>query len=263
MIYILIAFICGFIAHRQGLFRHQLRKLGRLRRSKVDLSDRFEVSREEALGGKVILIFGQSNSANHGEACYASTEPIYNFYEGKFYKAKDPLLGATGTGGSLGLPLAESLIHKGLTNKVLLITIGEGDEIKHWVRNKKLGRTLRQLKGIKIDYILWHQGESDAQKNTPPEEYKQMFLEIIDSIRTKNIDAPIFVAVATRVANKINTFIQDAQQQLTMYRGVYPGPNTDILDSMDDRRDKCHFSEIGQLKHADLWVEAIIEYMIK
>lgn len=58
----------------------------------------------------VMVAFGQSNSANYeGERHESKSDAIVNFYNGKCYKAKDPMLGATGRFGSIWIPLATEI----------------------------------------------------------------------------------------------------------------------------------------------------------
>ena len=51
----------------------------------------------------VALTFGQANSANLGESPKTAQGEVFNFYDGKIYRAEDPLIGTTGDGGSVGL----------------------------------------------------------------------------------------------------------------------------------------------------------------
>ena len=50
----------------------------------------------------VILTFGQSNAANAGEGCYAAKGPVhvFNIFDRKYYRAADPLPGASSAEGS-------------------------------------------------------------------------------------------------------------------------------------------------------------------
>ena len=73
-----------------------------------DLSDYQKSNRSQLalslLNGKkliVALVFGQSNSANFGNVRHQSKPGVYNLFENELYAAKDPLIGASGTGGSV------------------------------------------------------------------------------------------------------------------------------------------------------------------
>ena len=57
----------------------------------------------------VLLILGQSNAANYGDVKFTPPSSVGNFniYDGKCYRAEDPLLGASFDGGSFGSRLAD------------------------------------------------------------------------------------------------------------------------------------------------------------
>ena len=120
---------------------------------------------EEAL---VIIGFGQSNSANSVDYNSKSTSNnIFNFYNGKCYIAKDPLLGAEGDKGSIWIPLAQEL--ENLNKKIVLSTFGiGGTKVNHWLDKNNLFQfykdNLNSLKKIykNPDILIWIQGESDV-----------------------------------------------------------------------------------------------------
>ncbi|MGH9838210.1 MAG: family 43 glycosylhydrolase [Blastocatellia bacterium] len=208
----------------------------------------------------VALVFGQSNSANYGETLYAPQFALYNFHAGKLYKAKDPLLGATGYGGSVWTRFGDKLIADGLYDAAVFISIGEGgSSVAEWAPGGRLHsklldaiRSARQ-QGLTITHLLWHQGESDAGK-TSTNDYKARFLAMFSAVRQQGVTAPIYVAVASRsILTPGDPAIQRAQQELVNpAQGIYAGPNTDMLDRAF-RYDWWHFNHAGLDRHADLW----------
>jgi hypothetical protein len=73
------------------------------------------------------------------------------------------------------------------------------------------------------------------------------------------VDAPIYVSVATRLRNKIVNEIREAQVELIdLKKKIYPGPDTDYVNLLDDRHDGVHFSTVGRDKVAKLWLCKII-----
>ena len=66
----------------------------------------------------VIVTLGQSNAANSGRGLYAPKHRVDNFnlYDGKCYKAVEPLLGPTGQGGNFATRLADMLIERRLAD---------------------------------------------------------------------------------------------------------------------------------------------------
>lgn len=222
----------------------------------------------------VLFTFGQSNSANHGQwsHLYTPVHEVYNYFQGNLYKAKDPFLGATGEGGSVWGIVADGLIDKKLAERVTVVPIGVGGvEIGAWAKGGNLHEllcsTVRQLveKKVHVDYICWHQGESDNIRNTSTEEYISQFLTIREVFRSNGIDAPIIVAVASYHPDCIDENfgcsddIRNAQIRLAEeYDDIYLGPDTDQLNQLYQRADGVHFSYLGQKEHARLWVESVL-----
>ena len=220
---------------------------------------------------KVIFTFGQSNSANHGQGHYFPTHNVMNYFDGKIYPSQDPLIGATGEGGSVWNIVADKMIEEKIAKSVTIIPIGVGGvEISAWAKggflHEKLISTVEQIKekGIKPDYILWHQGESDNIAGTSTEEYIARFETIREVFRSRGIKAPIVIAIASYHPNLVekdkgfNENIRKAQKQLAeKYDDIFIGPDTDNLDKVYQRADGIHFSTVGQKEHAEGWIEAI------
>ena len=234
----------------------------------TDTSKKTEVDCKSIMQGKtmVALVFGQSNSANSGETLYTPKGNVYNFFNGKCYVASDPLLGTSGGGGSVWTRLGDKLIGQGLYENVILVSIGVGGtEIRRWTVSGDLHRRILDVifrlkkKHIKITHMLWHQGESDKARKTSNGDYMRMFMDMLNGIRKHGIDAPIYVSVATRCGGGGAGYeIQQAQKELVNTDlKIFPGPDTDKLNTLDDRHDACHFSNSGLEKHAELWLQAI------
>ena len=215
----------------------------------------------------VALAFGQSNIANTGDTLYTPKEKnsIFNFYKGKYYLASDPLLGPNGKGGNVCTRLADRLIQNNLFDKILLVPIAiGGTEIERWKPggdlHPRILNVISQLRveGFEITHMFWVQGETDGLLQTSQDAYKEMFLDMLNSIRKQEVNAPIYVAVASRSGNTINKTIQQAQRELVNIKEkIYPGPNLDDISDKDDRWDIWHFSDIGMNKYADAWLEVI------
>jgi hypothetical protein len=213
----------------------------------------------------VALTFGQSNSANEGATRYSPRAHVYNFYQGKCYKATDPLLGATGEKGSVWTRLGEMLVDNGLYSNVIFVSIGvRGTPVSRWKTDGDLFQRIVKIKSqldqnnITLTDLFWHQGEMDAKIGTKKDDYKTMLTDMIDGIRRLGIDAPLYVAIATRCRGPINVDIHQAQLELVAERDdILMGSDTDTISDMDDRYDFCHFSDSGLHKHALLWLQAI------
>jgi hypothetical protein len=217
----------------------------------------------------VVLIFGQSQSSNHGNVKGIASKNVYTFYQGKCYPAEDPLPGADGLGGSIWTRLGNKIINKDLYETVIFAPIAlGGTKIEQWSPSGELhNRILNTIddlnsQNLKITHLFWHQGESDSlvidSEPTPVNVYKQHFYAMLDSIRKKGINAPIYVDVATRCYQSPGyAEIQNAQREfVNPDLGILAGINTDIL-GLEYRYDTCHFNEKGLKKAAEMWLEIL------
>lgn len=216
----------------------------------------------------VALVFGQSNAGNWGESAKTAGPHVFFFFRGQFGRAKDPLPGANGNWGSVWTRLGDKIIAAKLYDKVIFVPAAIGaTDIALWapggLLHKDLLRNVREAKeaGYTFTHLLWHQGESDAVLGTRKEDYEQRFLAMLAAIRELGVDAPAFVAVATRCGQyPPNTEIRAAQQELVNPAlGIFQGPDTDQLD-LSFRHDGCHFSNAGLQAHAGMWLKVIEEH---
>lgn len=220
----------------------------------------------------IALVFGQSNAANRGQTpCTPHNTSVFNYYEGKLYRAKDPLIGNTGVGGSVWTHLADMLIDSGRYKKVILVPIAiGGSEIACWTSGdcaKKLDRTLAVLDSqhISLTHIFWHQGETDNLNNTTTAIYKEHLTKIYKTVR-KYQSADFYIALASYHPSAVNkplgvdSLIRNAQQEfISENKSVVKGPDTDQLIYAIYRYDSVHFSDFGLKVFAQLWMKAIKE----
>ena len=298
-IYIILTiylFIYGFLVGKYKLFPYTLMSslidsLKQILKSKPkalilqgysDTSHKIEVDCSSIERDKtmVILAYGQGNAANGGEGKYTPKHNVYNVFLGKCYKADDPLLGATDDKGSVWGRFADKVIESGMYENVIIKSIGVGGSpIICWTVNgtgigyegrqygnyhSRILESYEELKslGFSTTHILWHQGESDMKNGTTTAEYKERFLDMLNSMRKNGINAPIYVALASRYGRQTSKEVIDAQKQLTEeYDDIFEGPNTDIIDRLEERtEDGQRFTEIGLEKHANAWIEALKSY---
>ena len=86
-------------------------------KSNADTSERSAVPCNDGGPSRplVIVTLGQSNAANTGQSLHTPKHRVDNFnlYDGKCYKAIEPLLGPSGQGGNFATRLADLLIERG------------------------------------------------------------------------------------------------------------------------------------------------------
>ena len=239
-----------------------------------DVSGRAAMPCSVAVRTAVIILLGQSNSANHGLARTTSKHSVDNFnlYDGRCYHASDPLLGASGEGGNFATRLGDLLIEEGQFDHVIIAPIGMGGtRVDQWAKegmfNRRIAALIRRLydAGLSPNFILWHQGEGESGVgDIGGRQYRKNLLEVVQTFRQYGIGAPFFVALATRCGsgqhpNARN--IRDGQRSTANgVIGIYLGPDTDALGSAYRDPEGCHFTEQGLAAHAELWARAIMTY---
>lgn len=219
----------------------------------------------------VVLAIGQSNAANDAAREVTTRYPdrAVSYFDGKCYVAASPLLGTTSEGGEFLTLLADDLIAAGTYRSVIIVAaaIG-GSSVLRWRRNGDLNeRLLSTLKtlppGYKVTEVVWHQGERDFELMTPADLYVTAFNSLVESLRENGVDAPVFVAIATKCRRNWTAGNPTAAGQRAVIdnRRVFLGADTDALLSEADRReDKCHLSGSGQTKTATAYAQAIKAY---
>ena len=239
-----------------------------------DTSERQEVACNSlAEDAAVILVMGQSNAANYGETLYRPRRQVFNFdwKSGRCYRAEDPLLGASGRGGSAWSRLGDALIERGVFRRVVLVPVAVGGTSIHaWVgENGPAGHAVKAAAGLReqglsVSHVLWQQGESD--RNMDKSVYIRLFSQMNDYLRTNGIEAPIFVAQATICNNHGLEDVRQAQAELPLLMAdsnVLPGPDIDTLDHIYQRASNlCHFSDQGLAGVAELWLEVLAQHQV-
>jgi hypothetical protein len=227
------------------------------------------VSSSAASGNAVILGLGQSNIANECDpnALYEAKGNVYNFnfFDGKCYPAKDPLLGSSHDRSNLMTRLGDLLVERGNYQSVLLVPIAHGGTfISEWSPAgrmfPRIQATIERLgnQQTRITHILWQQGEAESGASNPdPEEWARHFSAMTDAIRSAGVEAPIYVAQCTICCNDPNETIRAAQRRVVNpAAGILPGPDIDLIGH-DERYDGCHLSGVGLQRAAELWYEAL------
>lgn len=230
------------------------------------VADRANVPLAAATGRRtmVALVFGQSNAGNSGESPGRERAGVYEFYRGRIFNARDPLLGAEGRDGSVWLRLGARALASGEFDSVILVPFAVGvSEMARWAPGGSLHGGLlsviadAQQSGLVFTHLLWQHGEADAIAGTSGTAYREGFLAMLAAIRRQGVNAPIYVARASRCGRvRPAEEIRSAQQPVDPASGILAGPDTDTL-GFAERYDGCHFSTEGLEHAAELWLDAI------
>ena len=213
----------------------------------------------------VLLLIGQSNGGNHGDVQHVANRRVFNFnvFDGLCYPARDPLLGATGDGGSPWCILGDALVEAGFASSVLLVPLCVGGAtVEQWAPgggyHHRMTYCLRRLSeaGFWPSHVLWHQGEANALYGTEAAAYCRAFRALVGSLRQLEISAPVYVAIASYFAVPGGYAAQQqvvggAQRSLVdAEEGIFQGPDTDVIR---ERYDGCHIGGDGLIAHAQAW----------
>lgn len=225
----------------------------------------------------ILVGYGQSIASNNAPSTYTCKNNVFNFdiANGLLYRARDPLIGADGTGGSVWSRLGDKVISEGYIENVIIIALGvNGSSIERWSEdgdlNEKLISSIKLAKdsGIEPIVLLWHQGSTDAENGMTKELYIASFESMRATLRNADFHAPIFVSLHSgggsieldnvQTQNRRKQ-IRDAQIQLLNYPDIFPGVDTDSKIKSNLRlTDNLHFTNIGYDKFADLWIECLV-----
>lgn len=209
-----------------------------------------------------ILILGQSNAGNHAQSVplAMADEAVLNWHAGRCHVAASPLLGATGWQQEPWTSMARSVLASGKFDRVVLAPIAvAGSPIARWVGRGDLRpvlmREATQLQDhLDVTAVLWLQGEADFGRATGERAYTAALGQVVASIRSAGIDAPVHVYTATWCLDPArwtaDNPVARAQRGVLAWHGVRArnvsrGVDIDALLRPEDRFDGCHLSESG------------------
>jgi len=262
----LLAFIIGVFWQRYYTVHRLLMDLGIRTVEYSDSRDRVEYPITDLKKPLIILIFGQSNVANTVSQKSQTNLPILNFYQGKLYRAKDPLLGATGQRGSLWISTAKKLLDISDYKEIILInTARSNSSVKDWLPQGKFYDTLKSsyhaLNNLNLppQVIVFGQGERDAIDGVSYKDYNRNLHILYKNIQHFHENKPFLLSLTSRCFEYLpNNNIRKGQIELIReYPSVFQGPDTDKFNEVY-RYDGCHYNTLGKIKISKIWANKII-----
>ena len=257
---ILLAFMAGVLAQRQGLMGGILRALMPAQPQTAILQ-----TTSSWRDPFVLVVAGQSNAANHGHPRARAGSGAYAFSVDGLFRLEDPLPGASGPDGSPWPHWAarRQLVQPGrqiVVASIAQVSSAVADWIDAGVHAQRLPAVLAALRrqGLSVDALVWHQGETEAWSGGDPAAYAAALRRWIASVRALGITAPIYVCLTSRDGQGvINPAIRQAQASVwNRAAGVFAGPDTDSLGSTY-RSDGVHFNQQGLEAFANLLERAM------
>lgn len=211
------------------------------------------------------LVLGQSNAGSHGIANrdVALSDNAYQFWQGGFYPAHDPLFGSSGDGGSIWLSLTPELLNE-YPSVVWAATVVGATSIKAWIPHGRFHVRMQNMldaiesQSLPVDAVFWIQGELDAQDSMTQAEYYSSLVKLIDVIAGNLPDTPIYLAKATRCYQHppYAPIRAAVDQAVANFPQVRAGIDLDEID-LSYRFDGCHLTLEGQQLAALRWHELL------
>tara|TARA_S200000501_G_scaffold174391_1_gene164120 strand:+ start:1440 stop:2210 length:771 start_codon:yes stop_codon:yes gene_type:complete len=203
----------------------------------------------------IIILFGQSNSANSVLSNEYFRSKHLNYFNKKFYRLSNPVLGANGDKDSVAPAIAAKLKSK---KPYIFLTNGwGGTSIYDWSHPnsmlvKFIKRNLKDLLKIhRLKYLIWIQGESD--NNTDVDYIREFNIfrdNLFSGISNKQLQKAKWIITQTSICGNKRDHVLNAQQKkLAQKDKVYITKVTDSLD-INYRFDDCHFNKFGTEKIA-------------
>lgn len=207
----------------------------------------------------VVVTGGQSNAANTNSRISAAAPdaPVHTFWQGECYRTEDPVLGATAQGGSLWPLFGEALAEE--TGRPVLFIHGAigGTQVPDWLdeRSGYLSALTGRIEdaraaGYEPDWILWHQGETDAAVQATMEPFRDELAQLAGSVLETAPEARLYLFQVSKCVGEPRAdgvpHIREAQTEVAgADERILLGMNTDELDD-DMRWDTCHFNSMGR-----------------
>lgn len=203
----------------------------------------------------IIILFGQSNSANSVLSNEYFRSKHLNYFNKKFYRLSNPVLGANGDKDSVAPAIAAKLKSK---KPYIFLTNGwGGTSIYDWSHPnsmlvKYIKRNLKDLLKIhRLKYLIWIQGESD--NNTDVDYVKEFNLfkqNLLKGLNKNKIKKLKYIVTQTSICgSKRDEVLNRQQKELTKQPDITVTNTTDNLD-INYRFDDCHFNKFGTEKIA-------------
>lgn len=207
----------------------------------------------------VVVTGGQSNAANTNSSMTATApeDGVYTFFEGACYVTRDPVLGATGTEGSLWPDFGRALA--AATGRPVLFIHGAvgGTEVGDWLDERSgylaalTGRiAAARAQGHEPDWILWLQGETDANTTPDAEMFRARYTALTERLLEAAPAARLYLFRNSRCGGPRRL---KGVEMITRVQGEVADANPRIVKGMftdaladDHRRDQCHFNSTGR-----------------
>ena len=199
----------------------------------------------------IIIVSGQSNSANFIKSKVRFNNNHLNYFNGNCYNLNSPVLGAEGEMSAIAPSIAKKIKSNEkfifVTSGIAGISIEDAANLKSnfVLYNKKALEELK-INGNYLKYFIWIHGEANNQRS---KNYEKFFFKIFNSIVENNPkDVNLIITQSSICKNLRDKNLNDIQKKIFQkYNNFEEVINTDDLGNKF-RYDGCHYNAYGQEK---------------
>lgn len=215
----------------------------------------------------VIVTGGQSNAASTHSGppvALAPRERVHTFFDGDCFVTRDPVLGASGNLTSIWPMVGRELAQRQDAPVVFVHGALGGTQAADWTDDRSgyfdfLEARVAEAaaRGFEPDWIVWHQGETDAAVLDSAEQVRRVYdeltgrlLRMADASAGEGARIYLFRASVCSGARRSAGFPHLIEGMTDVARRnvrVHAGMNTDRL-GRDFRHDGCHFNSAGKMR---------------
>jgi hypothetical protein len=222
----------------------------------------------------IFVTIGQSRIASNSSAPASPYTPTngakclnLNPYDGTYYFANDPVLGASASVGFLNTGwhgrLCDALVNASKYTQVVLIPIAiAGSSVTEWDSGGPYRDRIRAVAamltamGITPTAWLWQQGTTDSINGMNQTTYQTTLRSVISyerSLSGRSADRWMIAQdTINGAANNVSTAIRAAQAAVAGDSNNFLGPDCDTL-TFPTNSDGTHFNDTGNAAVTGLW----------
>lgn len=211
----------------------------------------------------VILVLGDSNIVAGELPAAPRLATVFNVnpINGLCYPAREPMMGTIANPGSPWVRLANALVESNSQKEVLLVPVMlPSSSIADWKKDAPVSTRLQNMlsalkkQDITIHAVLWQHGQKNDELITQKEQYQTAFADIVETLRSNGITAPVYVAKSGSCPGKHAGPVWDAQTAIMgSAPDVLAGPDLSKLSPEHFNADQCALNEKGLDAYVQLW----------
>jgi hypothetical protein len=218
----------------------------------------------------VLLVVGQSHSANYAGERFVGLPGNLQALDGRCYPARDPALGTDGAAGNLWTQVGNVLVESRAYDAVVVALAAVGSvPVAAWAPGGKLQDVLRDAlrlpDGLAPTRVVISEGATDRIYKTDPAAFKASYQALIQSLRAKAPQVPLYVSFETGYCSSTDVNVYDPRDPIRVALDqlvdppsrIFGGADMDAMVGAERRYDGCHMDGQGSRRIAAEWARIL------